>query len=318
MAAKATGQRTIPHVHWNAPPRCAFFEIASPREPPTTMSRKIPAVVNPLTTTRRIATARTFQIGRVSCRSTARFTALITDDIAPLAAQTAPKKPIRNAAAEVPPFESFCRLVMNLITPFGAIGSRRRFTSSKRWKRPRAPTTNAIAGKNASSELYAICWDRPMQSSFMNSEKLRLSEASHSEAVSFSGEVGARPARASRSVAVDKAEAAELGLRLAFATAPEDQTCSGTDPSGQQKPDAERARRDDRKVGTNLRADVGRFADALAQRLGRARELLSFGFDVPPDLVHRARVPTGHRSSAPPSSASLHGWPAPVRAASPS
>jgi len=42
---------------------------------------------------------------------------------------------------------------MNLITPFGAIGSRSRFTSSKRWKSPSAPTMNAIAGKNASSEL---------------------------------------------------------------------------------------------------------------------------------------------------------------------
>jgi len=72
-----------------------------------------------------------------------------------------------------------------------------------------------------------------MQSSFMNSEKLRLSEASHSETLSFSGEVGVRPTRASRSVAVDKAEAAEPGLRLAFASAPEDQARRGTEPSGQ-------------------------------------------------------------------------------------
>jgi hypothetical protein len=57
---------------------------------------------------------------------------------------------------------------MNLITPFGAIGSRRFSTSSKRLKRPSAPTRNATAGKKASSELYATCCDRPMQSSFRN------------------------------------------------------------------------------------------------------------------------------------------------------
>jgi hypothetical protein len=138
---------------------------------------------------------------------------LITEVIAPLAAQTAPKKPIRNAATEVPPCVSCCRLVMNLITPFGAIGSSSCFTSSKRWKSPSAPTRKAIAGKKASSELYAICWARPMQSSFMNSAKLRLNAASHSARLSFSGELGACPAVASRSVAVDNAEAAELCFR---------------------------------------------------------------------------------------------------------
>src|SRR5437667_12848312 len=97
MAAKATGQRTIPQVHWNAPPRRAFFAIASPSAPPTTMSKKIPAVVIPLETTRRIATPRTFHNGRVSGRSYAAFPALITDLIAPLAAHTAPATPIAKA-----------------------------------------------------------------------------------------------------------------------------------------------------------------------------------------------------------------------------
>jgi hypothetical protein len=46
----------------------------------------------------------------------------------------------------------------------------------------------------------------------MNSAKLRLNAASHSVGFSFSGELGACPAAASRSVAVDKAEAAELCL----------------------------------------------------------------------------------------------------------
>jgi hypothetical protein len=72
--------------------------------------------------------------------------------MAPLAAQTAAKNPIRNATVDALVPESCCSDEMNLITPPGAIGSSRRSTSSKRWKRPSAPTTKAIAGKNASSE----------------------------------------------------------------------------------------------------------------------------------------------------------------------
>ena len=113
----------------------------------------MPAVVIPLVRTRTIAVARVFQKGRVSGRSYARLTALITEFIAPLAIQTAAKKPITNAAADVPPCESRCRLSMNVITPFGAIGSSSRVTSSNRPNRPSAPMTNAMAGKNASSEL---------------------------------------------------------------------------------------------------------------------------------------------------------------------
>src|SRR6478736_6285687 len=143
--------------------------------------------------------------------------------MAPLAAQIAPKRPIANAAAEVPPGESCCKPLMNLITPFGAIGSSSRFTSSKRWKRPSAPTRNAIAGKKARRALYAICWASPVQSSCLNAAKLRLNAARQSEKLSCSGELGARPTFASRSVAVDNAEAAELCLRLALPTAPEDQ-----------------------------------------------------------------------------------------------
>src|SRR6266576_1964506 len=100
MAQNATGQRAMPQAHWKAPPTPAFFEIESPSAPPTTISRKMPAVVIPLVTTRRIAIPRTFQKGRVSGRSYARLTALITEVIAPLATQTAPKKPIRNDVVE--------------------------------------------------------------------------------------------------------------------------------------------------------------------------------------------------------------------------
>src|SRR6266550_1674256 len=52
-----------------------------------------------------------------------------------------------------------------------------------------------------------------MQSSFMKAPKLRLNAATHSAGLSFSGELGTSPAVASRSVAVDKAEAAELRFR---------------------------------------------------------------------------------------------------------
>ena len=96
------------------------------------MSRKMPAVVIPLVRTRRMAIARSFQNGRVSGRSYARFTALITEPIAPLATQTAARNPMRNAAFDVPPCESCCRPVMNPITPPGAIGSSSLLTSSKR------------------------------------------------------------------------------------------------------------------------------------------------------------------------------------------
>src|SRR5512132_4211974 len=201
--------------------------------------------------------------------------------IAPLAAQTAPKKPITNAAADVPPLESCCRFVMNVITPSGAIGSSSSLTLSNRSKTPSAPIRNATAGKNASSELYAICWERPMQSSRKKALKLPFSAASHSPRLSRSGELGVRPTRARRcSVAVDKAETPGLGLRLAFASAPEDQPRGRADPTCQQKTDAERADRRRRQVRPQLRAHVRRLAEALAQRLGGVGELIALGLDL--------------------------------------
>src|SRR5437763_289305 len=193
------------------------------------------------------------------------------------------------AAAEVPPLLSCCRLVMNLITPPGAIGSRRRLTSSKRWKSPSAPTRKATAGKNASSELYAICCASPMQSSLMNSEKLRLSAAIHSPRLSRSGERGTRPAVARRcSVAVDKAEAADLGLCLAFATAPEDQARRRTDPARQQESDPQRPGRSGREVPAQLPANVRRLAEARAEVLGGVGQVLALRLDVAPDVGDRA------------------------------
>src|SRR3954452_8451295 len=104
-----------------------------------------------------------------------------------------------------------------------------------------------------------------MQSSAMNSAKLRLSAASQSAGLSFSGELGACPAVVSRSVAVDNAEAAELCLRLALAPAPEDQPRGGTDATGEQEAHPERADCDGRQVRAQLGADVRRLADLLAQ-----------------------------------------------------
>src|SRR5437762_2261402 len=155
-----------------------------------------------------------------------------------------------------------------------------------------------------------------MQSSRMNADKLLLKAPSHSEALSFCGESGGRPKRARCSVAVDKAEAAKLGLRLAFASAAEDQARRRADSSRQQESHAERPGGDDGQVRPHLGADVRRFVDARAQGFGRAGELLPFGFDVAPNLLDGARVATGHRSSTPPSSASPRGSPAPARVAS--
>src|SRR5690242_3681068 len=104
-----------------------------------------------------------------------------------------------------------------------------------------------------------------MQSSRMNALKLPFSALTHSPRVSRSGELGGRPIRARRcSVAVDKAETPDLGLRLAFASAPEDQSRGRTDPSSQQEPDAERADRRRNQVRAQLRAHVRRLADAVA------------------------------------------------------
>src|SRR5580765_5174517 len=150
------------------------------------------------------------------------------------------------------------------------------------------------AGKKASSELYAICWERPMQSSFMNCAKLRFSAASHSPLLNRPGELGVRPTRPRPcSVAVDKTEPPDLGLRLAFASAPEDQPRGRADPTCQQEPHAERADRGRRQVRAQLRAHVRRLADAVPQGLGCTRELLALALDLAPDVGDGPRVVTG-------------------------
>src|SRR6185436_782609 len=138
-----------------------------------------------------------------------------------------------------------------------------------------APTRNATAGKKASSELYAICCDRPMQSSARNSLKLRLIAASHSLQLSRSGERGGWPTGACCSVAVDKAETAERGLRLALASAAEDQPRCCADTTRDEEAKRQRSDRDGRKVRAQLAGDVRRVADALPQIVCRIGELLA-------------------------------------------
>src|SRR5712691_8373769 len=143
-----------------------------------------------------------------------------------------------------------------------------------------------------------------MQSSALNSEKLRLSAAVQSAWLSRRGELGARPTCDSLSAAVGPAA--------------EDQPHGRADSAGKEEAHAERAHRDGREVRAELAADVRRFADALAQGLRSAGELFPLRLDVVANLLDRPRVPTGHRSSAPPWSALPRESPARATAASPS
>src|SRR4030081_3066251 len=149
-----------------------------------------------------------------------------------------------------------------------------------------------------------------MQSSFRNAEKVRLNTVSHSAGLSFSGELGTCPTGVSRSVAVDNAEAAERRFRLALPPAPEDEPGSGADAARQQETDPERPGRNHGEIGAQLGADVGRLADLLAERLRRTGQLFSLGLDVAAHLLEGPTVATGHRSSAPRSSALPRGSPA--------
>ena len=109
----------------------------------------------------------------------------------------------------------------------------------------------------------------------MNAEKLRLTAANHSPGPSFSGELGTCPGLGSRSVAVDNAEAAELGLRLALPPAPEHQPGGGADAARKEEANSERPDRNRREIGAQLGADVGCLADLLAKRLRCTGKLLN-------------------------------------------
>src|SRR5438105_6955417 len=159
-----------------------------------------------------------------------------------------------------------------------------------------------------------------MASSAVNSLKLRLSAEIQSERLSRSGPVGALPTSAVGSVAVDKAEAADPSLLLAFAAASEDQAHRRADAAGQEESRTQRTDRDRREVRAHLAGDVRRLAEAVPQRVGRGRELLALRLEVAAHVLGGAAVATSwsHRSSAPPTSASPRESPARGRAAFPS
>src|SRR5437764_5147686 len=137
-----------------------------------------------------------------------------------------------------------------------------------------------------------------MQSSARNCEKLRLRIAIQSARLSFAGVRGARPAGAERSVAVDKPKATDLRLRIALATAAEEQPRRRADAACEEETCTEGASGGDRQVRPQLGADVRRLADALAQRLGCACELFALELEVAPDVLHGAAVMhVCHRSS---------------------
>src|SRR6266536_2531089 len=123
-----------------------------------------------------------------------------------------------------------------------------------------------------------------MQSSLMKAERLRFSAASHSALLSRSGERGARPSRARRSVAVDKAEATDLRLRLAFARAPEDQPGGRAHAACEQDAQAQGTRRCHRKIRPQLAADGGRLAKAVSKRVRGVVEVRSLRLDLAPNL----------------------------------
>src|SRR5262245_62409515 len=144
-----------------------------------------------------------------------------------------------------------------------------------------------------------------MQSSLRNCLPVRLKTSSQSRALRRSGPLGARPSRASRSVAVDKGEPPEAGLRRALATAPREEPHRRADAPGEEEARAEGRRRNDGQVGPQLRPDVRYVLDLGPEVVDGVSELFALGLDLEADLLHGAAVIRGHRPSMHRSSASL-------------
>src|SRR5215208_1751397 len=155
-----------------------------------------------------------------------------------------------------------------------------------------------------------------MQSSAMNSLKLRLKTCAHSRVVSRSGPGGVCPTSGRASVAVDDGEAAKARPLGSLPPAAEEEAGRRADASGEEEAGSERAGRDDGQVRAKLCGDVRRLADLVAELLDRVCELLALLLDVPADLLGGASV-IRHRSSAPPASALPRGSPARGPAACP-
>src|SRR5712691_2554293 len=138
-----------------------------------------------------------------------------------------------------------------------------------------------------------------MQSSAMNSLKVRLKTSSHSRALSRRGLGGTVPVSGRRSATVDNGEAAHLGLRLAFAAAAGEQAHRRADPAGYDEPRPERAGGDHGQPRAELARDVGHLADARTELVDGAGQPLALLLDVAPDLAGCAAVTRCHRSSEP-------------------
>src|SRR5436190_5380844 len=241
----AIGQRARSQNHVNALPKFARAAIASPSFPPSTIRSMIPARTVAEASRRTSEISLTFQSGRVSSRSYARFTAFTTELIAPRPAQSAPKMPRESRTTEPLPV-SRCSCWTMLVTDLGATGSRKSWSAPKAPIRSRNAIRKIIAGKKASSELYAISCESPMQSSARNSLPLDLKAPSQ-----------ARRPRRSASAAVDKGEPPEASLLRALAV-PTDHPHRGADPARDDEAGGERSRGDHGELGADLRPDVRR------------------------------------------------------------
>ena len=127
-----------------------------------------------------------------------------------------------------------------------------------------------------------------MQSSFMNLANARLSAASHSDG--FSSRASSARGRLRESVQSRSTTRKRPSLAFVSPSRPRRKISRAVAPTppASRKPNAERARGDDRKVRAQLAGDVRGLADLVAQRLGRSRELLALGFDLAADLVDGA------------------------------
>src|SRR5262245_53845254 len=163
-------------------------------------------------------------------------------------------------------------------TDSGATGSRKFSSALYAPIRSRNAIRKIIAGKKASSELYATCCESPMQSSDRNSLPLCLKTASQSRAL-----------RRSASVAVDKGEPPEAGLRRPLAPPP-DHPHRRPDPARGHNPGSERACGDDGQLRAQLLADVRRLPDLVPEVVDGSRELLALGLDLVPHLGRSAVV----------------------------
>src|SRR5918999_5215116 len=107
-----------------------------------------------------------------------------------------------------------------------------------------------------------------MQSSATNCLKARLKTTIQSPRLRRAGASGAVP----ELTAVDKSEAAGLGLGLAFSPLPEDQAHHRTDSARDDEARRESAACLRRQLPAQLGGDVGRLADLAAQGVDGAGE----------------------------------------------